>query len=64
MINYEDYMTETKGLKRISITNEQFWWSEDYKIGNDIVRFSCVKKLNRDTLAMENSEWVHRNVMS
>lgn len=63
MITKEEYLSITREKRVYARTSEQFWWSEDYIIDNKLIRFSCVRKVNKQTLAMEDSDHVHYNDM-
>lgn len=60
MIKREDYLSETKGLKAVNVLNEQFYRTEDYYIGGKLIRYSWIKNVCRETLAMLDSAHVHK----
>lgn len=63
MITKEEYLSITRGKKRHARTDNHTWWSEDYIIDNKLIRFSCMRIVNKETLAHEDSNHVHYNDM-
>lgn len=63
MITLAEYGKQIGDRKPINRIRETYWWSEDYVIDNLLMRYSGVRKINRQTLEFEFSEFVHVNNM-
>jgi hypothetical protein len=63
MITHNEYIKMTSGRKPITVIDNHYYRCEDYIIDNKLIRFSCMRIVNKETLAHEDSNHVHYNDM-